>query len=212
MSVSLGRKYLITSRGWPLWNYWQPEQWTPSGLVQSAERSGSFESKWREERDFVSIIYCYIKKTPKIQWLKITKYYYISQVSGLTGLSWEVTWSRAEVTPVLHSVVSPGEAWLSWLSSIRVFPHGLSSFSGLSWASLQCGAWMARGSVPGGRAPGCKCSLRLCLHHRYWDPLGQSKSLAKSRVKVGTTQEREYQEVWFIVRARSAKWKQNFVD
>lgn len=177
----------------------QPEQWMPGGLVQSAERNLFFESKWQEERNYMSIIYCYIKKTPKIQWLKITKYYSISQVSGWTGLRWEVTWSRAKVTPLLRSAVSPAEAWLNWLSSIRGSPHGLASFSGLSWASLQRGAWMARGSVPGGR------SLRPCLHHIYQDPTGQSKSLAKPRVKVGTTQEHEYQEVWFIVRARSAK-------
>lgn len=42
--------------------------------------------------------------------------------------------------------------------------------------------------------------------------LSKASHLSKPEIKMGTTQEHEYQEVWLIGRARSAKSGQDFID
>lgn len=45
----------------------------------------------------IPVIYCCTIKHPKIQWLKITIYSYLSQFCGLTGLSWSILWVFQEI-------------------------------------------------------------------------------------------------------------------
>lgn len=103
---------------------------------------------------------------------------------------------------------------LNWFSSFRVFFHMVSHYS-----VVYPEAWIVRGSISRGCAPTCKCLSSLSACFLFMNILlAKVSQLAKPRIKGQRWGNGDNTQawlsgdlIWLTVRARSAKWGQDFV-